>query len=490
MSVAQIIREIESVDPHLDTSVVDRAYAFAERAHQGQKRSSGEPYITHPTATALTLAKMRVDLNTIAAGLLHDVPDDTPYSLKDIETEFGPDIANLVRGVGKLGKLKFRGVERYVENLRKMFIAMARDMRVVLIKFADRLHNLKTLDALPEEKRERVARETLEIYAPIAHRLQMGDLHAKLEDISFQYLYPTEYQWLQNLVSHRRTEKERYLEKVQKRVERELTRNQIPYLSVHGRAKHLYSLYRKLLSRDRDITKIYDLVALRIIVKNVQDCYACLGLLHNLYRPLKGRIKDYIAQQKPNGYQSLHTTVFCDDGEIVELQIRTEAMHQEAEFGITAHWNYEERGTMPTDKRLRWVRDLLKFQRAIPDNRQVLDTLRLDIFQNRIFVFTPKGDVIELPEESTPIDFAYHIHTEIGNKCNWAKVNDEIAPLETKLHSGDVIEIFMDRNRKGPSVDWLKFVKTTTAKQKIKAHTKQRLFERLKNLVTRPTVAA
>lgn len=487
MSIAAIIREIESVDPALDTNIIRRAYDFAVKAHEGQKRATGEPYIIHPVATALTLAKMRVDLHTIAAGLLHDVPDDTPYGLKDIEVEFGPDIADLVRGVGKLGKLKFRGVERYVENLRKMFIAMARDMRVVLIKFADRLHNLKTLDSLSTDKRERIARETLEIYAPIAHRLQMGDLHAKLEDISFRYLYPQEYQWLQNLISHRRTEKERYLEKVKKRVERELTRNQIPYLSIHGRAKHLYSLYRKLLSRDRDITKVYDLVALRVIVRNIQDCYATLGVLHNLYRPLKGRIKDYIAQPKPNGYQSLHTTVFCDDGEIVEFQIRTEAMHQEAELGITAHWNYEERGIMPVDKRLRWVHDLLKFQKAIPDNRQFLDTLRFDIFQNRIFVFTPKGDVIELPEESTPIDFAYHIHSDLGNKCTWAKVNDDIAPLETKLHSGDVVEIFIDKNRKGPNVDWLAFVKTTTAKQKIRSHTKQRLFERLKHLVSRPS---
>ncbi len=486
-SIASIIRIIEAANPKLDTSVVQRAYDFALAAHEGQKRASGEPYIVHPLATAKTLAKMRVDLNTIAAGLLHDVADDTAFGLKEIEVAFGPDVAELVKGVSKLGKLKFRGIERYVENLRKMFIAMARDMRVVLIKFADRLHNLKTLESLPEEKRQRIARETLEIYAPIAHRLQMGDLRDKLEDYAFEHLYPQEYQWIQNLTGHRRSEKKHYLERVRKRIERELQRSHIPLVSIQGRSKHLYSLYKKLLSRDRDITKVYDLVALRIIVKNIQDCYATLGVLHNLYRPLKGRIKDYIAQPKPNGYQSLHTTVFCDDGEIVEFQIRTDAMHKEAEFGITAHWNYEERGAVAIDKKLRWVRDLLKFQRSITDNRQFLDTVKLDIFQDRIFVSTPDGDVLELPENSTPVDFAYHIHTDIGNKCSWAKVNDMITPLDTRLQSGDVVEIFVDKNRKGPSPDWLNFVKTTSARQKIRAHTKQRLFERLKNFVSHPT---
>ncbi len=489
MSIAPVLRIIESANPNLDTTIVRRAYEFALKAHEGQKRSSGEPYIVHPIATAQTLAKMRVDLHTIAAGLLHDVPDDTRFGLKDIELAFGADVAELVRGVSKLGKLKFRGMERYVENLRKMFVAMARDMRVVLIKFADRLHNLKTLDALPPEKRERIAKETLEIYAPIANRLEMGSLRDKLEDYAFQYLYPDEYRWLRNLISNRRSEKERYLERIKKRVARELERNHIPLVLIHGRSKHFYSLYKKLLSRDRDITKIYDLVALRIVVKNIQDCYATLGVLHTLYRPLKGRIKDYIAQPKPNGYQSLHTTVFCDDGEIVEFQIRTDAMHKEAEYGITAHWNYEERGAVPIDKKLRWVRELLKFQRAIPDHRQFLDTIKLDIFQNRIFVFTPVGDVLELPENATPVDFAYHVHTEIGHKCSWAKVNDEIAPLDTRLQSGDVVEIFTDENRKGPSPDWLNFVKTTTARQKIRAHTKQRLFERLRNFVSSPTPA-
>lgn len=475
--------------PDRDIELIHRAFQFAQKAHQGQKRSSGEEYIVHPIETAITLAKMRLDSATIAAGLLHDVSDDTPVTIKDIENEFGAEVAQLVSGVTKLGKVRYRGIDRYVENLRKMFVAMAQDIRVILIKFADRLHNLKTIEYLPSEKQRRIAKETLEIYAPIANRLGMGEIRDKLEDISFKTLYPQEHAWLENLVMTRFQEKTRYLKNIQRKITHELNNKyHIPIRSVHGRTKHLYSLYRKLLDRDRDITKIYDLIALRVVVNTIGDCYTVLGVIHTLWKPLKGRIKDYIAQPKPNGYQSLHTTVFCDSGEIVEFQIRTQHMHDEAEFGITAHWHYDEKGAVAFDRKLSWVKELSDWHQRIEDSHQLVEAVKMDVFKNRIFVFTPEGDVIDLPEESTPIDFAYHIHTDLGNQCVGAKVNDRLASLDTTLHNGDVVEVLKNIQKRSPDPAWLGFVKTTTARSKIKAQMRKKIVDRIKGILTLPRV--
>lgn len=454
--------------PDADFELLERAYDFAEQAHAGQMRKSGSPYFDHPKATAYRLAAFRMDDQTIAAGLLHDVPEDTEYSLKDIKKEFGSEVAFLVEGVTKLGKLKYRGIQRYVENLRRMFVAMAQDIRVIVIKFADRIHNLETLSALPAEKQRRIALESLEIYAPIANRLGMGDVRGQLEDLAFPYVYPEEYQWLVKTIEMERQQKEKVVTKLQNVVDRALDEHHVPYISVHGRAKHLYSLYKKLLRHNRDLTKIYDLVALRVIVPDVSRCYETLGIIHKICPPLKGRIKDYIAQPKPNGYRSLHTTVFTPTGEIAEIQIRTPDMHEEAEYGIAAHWHYKEmdRIKMPKEK-LGWIEQLAKFQKEIKDEEQYLESLKIDLFQTRIFVFTPRGDVIDLPEDATPIDFAYHIHTDIGHKCAGAKINEQMVALDTKLKSGDVIEILVDKNRKLPNPDWVEMVKTHSAKRHI-----------------------
>ncbi|MDX9893429.1 MAG: RelA/SpoT family protein [Patescibacteria group bacterium] len=463
-----------------DFDFIKLAYEYSEQAHHGQTRKSGEPYIQHPLRTAIQLANMKLDQATIIAGLLHDVPEDTDYSLVDIEKNFGPEIAKLVGGITKLGIIKYRGIEKYAENLRKMFVSMAQDIRIILIKMADRLDNLRTLDALPKEKQKRIAAESLEIYAPIANRLGMGSIKGEIEDLAFPYVYPEKYQWLeQEIIPAIKVEME-YIQKVIKTIEKELRQNKIKIVSIHGRAKRLYSLYRKLIrpQYDGDVSKIYDLVALRILVPTVGDCYHALGIVHENWKPLPGRIKDYISQPKPNGYQSLHSTVFGPEGKIVEVQIRTPEMHHQAEFGIAAHWHYKETNhrskklgdkgyTLP--KKLDWVQDLVKWQEEIRDNEQYLKALTLDFFQNRIFVFTPKGDVIDLPENATPVDFAYHVHSWIGDHCVGAKINGQITSLDDKLKNGDVVEIITDKNRKGPSRDWLKFVKTGAAKGKIKS---------------------
>ncbi|MFA5047944.1 MAG: RelA/SpoT family protein [Patescibacteria group bacterium] len=455
-----------------DLELVRLTFDFANDAHQGQLRASGDPYITHSIATALKLAEMNLDITTIIAGLLHDIPEDTSRTLKDLEKNFGPEVAKLVEGITKLGKIKYRGMERYAENLRKMFVAMSNDMRVILIKFADRLHNLKTLDALPVDKRLRIARETLEIYAPIADRLSMWKIKGELEDLSFKYVYPEDYAWIIKMLPQEYEAKEKALGKIKAVVAEQLEQHHIisSEISIQGRTKHLYSLYRKLLRPriNRDLSKVYDLIALRIIVPTVADCYAVLGIIHNLYRPLPGRIKDYIAQPKPNGYQSLHTSIFSDDGEIVEFQIRTDAMHEQAEYGIAAHWNYKENNGKLNAQGIKWLNELVEWQKQIKDNDQFLQTVKFDIFQNRIFVFTPHGDVIDLPEGATPLDFAYHVHSNLGNKCVGAKVNDQLVSLETQIKSGDIVEIITDKNRKNPNPDWLDLVKTSMAKSKIR----------------------
>lgn len=479
MTIQQLLNKIAKQNPEADLDLVRLAYDYAKEAHKGQKRLSGEDYIQHPLHTASNLVEMGLDEKIIIAGLLHDVPEETSVSLEDIRKNFGKDIATLVAGITKLGKIKYRGMQRYVENLRKMFLAMAKDVRIILIKFADRMHNLKTLDALPEEKRRRIALETLEIYSPIANRLGMGEIKGILEDLSFPYVLPEEYEWLLKETKRRISEEEKYLEEVRKEIKKTLIKENIETISIHGRTKYLYSLYKKLLTKNKEFDKIYDLVALRIIVPTISDCYSTLGIIHKYWKPLKGRIKDYIATPKPNGYQSLHTTVFCLDGKLVEFQIRTAQMHEFAEYGIAAHWHYSESGKPKSGKSITvdspaWIKDLISIQKESKNKRRYLESIKVDIFQNRIIVFTPKGDVIDLPEYSTSVDFAYHIHTDIGNKCIGAKINEKIASLDTVLKSGDMVEIIIDKNRKKPSTDWLSFVKTHLAREKIRYYNRRK----------------
>lgn len=453
-----------------DFALLQKAFTFAKEAHEGQLRTTGEPYFIHPFAVACKLADLKLPSAVIAAGFLHDVPEDTARTVEDIRKEFGDDVASMVGAITKLGKVKYRGEERYVENLRKMFVAMAEDVRVVFIKFADRMHNLETLYALPEHKRLRIAKEVMEIYAPIANRLGMGEYRGDFEDHAFKYIEPKEYTWTKHLLDERVKKFGPSLERAIKNVTNELKKHGLKNAEIHGRVKHCYSLYRKLQKYKNDIGKVYDIVAMRVIVKDITDCYAVLGMLHGLYTPLPGRIKDYIAQPKPNGYQSLHTTVFDEDGSIMEFQIRTQEMHEESEYGVAAHWRYK-RGATREERNIRWMEELSRIQKELTtsDFMEHLNELKLDMFHDHIFVFTPKGDVFDLPEDSTPIDLAYAIHTEIGNKVAQAKVNGEISPLDRALKSGDMCELITDKNRKTPNKDWLKFVKTRHARSKIKA---------------------
>jgi len=472
------LSQLSQLNPKLNLDLIKRAYNLAEKAHRDQKRLSGEPYLIHCQETAKTLAKMKLDSQTVAAGLLHDIVDDTPITLKQIEKEFGSNIAFLIKGVSKLGKLKYRGQIRYVENLRRMFLAMAEDIRVVLIKLADRLHNMQTLQALPEEKQIRIARETLEIYAPLANRLGIGEIKGQLEDLAFPYVYPKEFAWLIKTLPEKYQAREEYLKKVKPVLEKELKSAQLEPLEIQTRAKHHFSLYKKLCRYEMNWEKIYDLVAMRIIVKTIPDCYAALGVIHKNWKPLPGRIKDYIAVPKPNGYQSLHTTVFCLEGKITEFQIRTPKMHQEAEYGIAAHWAYTEadkpkQGVLVNSPQLAWINQLREWQKEVkasPD--EFLESLKIDFFKDRIFVFTPKGDVIDLPEGATPVDFAYQIHTDIGHSCAEAKIDGKLSPLHQPLENGQVVEIVTKKEKK-PNPDWLRFVKTTQAKSKIRAFLKK-----------------
>lgn len=478
----KILDKCQATNPACDFDLIERAYEFAKKIHAGQKRASGEDYITHCIGAAEIVADLKVDSKTIAATLLHDVIDDGPGDKveleKQVEKEFGREITRLVNGITKLGKIKYRNIQRQVENLRKMFLAMAEDIRVVIIKLADRLHNMRTLSALPEEKQQRIANETLNIYAPLADRLGIGHLKGELEDLSFKYLMKGEYQWLLNQVREQIDQREKYLEKIIPDLKKELLKEGIGIIEIHWRAKHYWSLYKKLQRYEMNLNRIYDLVALRIIVRDIDDCYATLGLIHKLWRPLPGRIKDYIALPKPNGYQSIHTTVFCQGGKITEIQIRTLKMHEEAEHGIAAHWYYaEQKGlksylkkifTPAPEKELRWIKQLRDWQKethAAPE--EFFQSLKIDFFKDRIFVFTPQGDVIDLPESATPLDFAYQIHSDIGQHCQGAKVDGKMVALSTPLHNGQVVEIITQKNAR-PSQDWLKIAKTNQALNKIR----------------------
>ncbi len=477
MTIENVIEVIKKNNPEADLTLVRLAYDFALEAHQGQKRLNGEDYIQHTLATTYRLAEMNLDLPTILAGLLHDVPEETTVTLAEIEKNFGKEVAGLVEGITKLGKIKYRGLKRYAENLRKMFVAMAQDVRVIFIKFADRIHNLETLAAQSPVKQQRIARESLEIYAPIADRLGMDELKGEIEDLSFPYVYPEEYAWVKSISEKRYEVQKKFIDRVAKMIKKELEDNStVKIIKIGGRVKRYYSLYRKLLRKDMEISKVYDLVALRIVVAGVDDCYHTLGYIHKLWPPMPGRIKDYIAQPKPNGYQSLHTTVFGPEGRITEFQIRTQKMEDLAEWGIAAHWAYKDKDKnhlkVPAEK-LKWIKELLDEQKKVTTTKRYLKALKLDFFTNRIFVFTPKGDVIDLPEGATAIDFAYHIHTDLGHKCSGAKINDKMATLQTRLKSGDMVEIIVDKNRKGPSEGWLSLAQTHLAREKIKAYFKK-----------------
>jgi GTP diphosphokinase / guanosine-3',5'-bis(diphosphate) 3'-diphosphatase len=472
LTLRQFINNLQEHYSKSDIKIIEKAFEFASTAHKGQKRASGADYIEHSLHAANNLADLKLPTPIIIAGLLHDVPEDTDVTLEEIKQTFGADIAKMVEGITKLSNIKYRGIERYVENLRKMFIAMAQDIRVILIKFADRLHNLQTLYALPADKQKRIAMETLEIYTPIANRLGIGELQSRLEDAAFKYAYPDQFTKMEHIIKENLPEKKKILDNMIKKIKSQLDKNNTKYYNIYGRSKHYYSFYRKYLKYDRDISQIYDLIAMRVIVDNVSDCYAILGLIHNTWKPIRGRIKDYIAQPKPNGYQSLHTAVFGDNQEIVEIQIRTRKMNEQAEYGIAAHWHYKEDNPQ-FNKNIQWVNDLATWLKNIKDNDEFLEGAKIDIFKNRIFVFTPNGDVIDLPEDATPIDFAYHIHTDIGNKCTRALVNNELVTLDYALKNGDVVQIVTDKNRKGPNPQWLKFVKTRTARQHIEIYKNQ-----------------
>lgn len=467
--------------------LVFRAYEFARNAHHGQVRRSGEPTINHPVKTALYLAEVTLDAKTLAGALLHDVPEDTPYDSASIRRNFGGEIANLVEGVTKLGRVRLKKswvpfvrprkeklaeFERQMETLRKMFVAMARDPRVILIKLADRIYNMRTLAVIPKEKQARIAKETLEIYAPMAYRLGMGEWKGKLEDLAFPYLYPDEAKAMTQIIKHESAAREKYLKKVQRILAAELIKNNIR-AQIHSRIKHLYSLWRKLQKYDNDISKIYDLIATRVLVKTVEECYTTLGTVHKLWKPLPGRIKDYIALPKPNGYRSLHTTVFGPTGRIIEIQIRTHLMHDEAENGIAAHWHYSQsKESRPAPKeQIEWIRELANWQAKLKSPAELSEGLRLDFFENRIFVFTPNGDVKNLPAGATPIDFAYSIHTEIGDHCWGAKVNGKMVKLEHVLENGNVVEIIQKKSAR-PRPDWLNFVKTHQARTHITRYLK------------------
>lgn len=488
ITIDDVLKNVKLKLDFKEEALIRSAYAVAEKAHLGQKRKSGvDDYIQHPLHAAVTLAKIGLRSKTIAAGLLHDVPEDTTVTLKDLEHNFGKEVATLVDGVTKLGKIKLRGSkeEFYLENLRKMFLAMASDIRVVLIKLADRLHNMETLEHLPLEKQQRIAMETMEVFVPIANRLGIGEIKVRLEDLSFKYLDPENYTLTEKLVADQYGQSKRYVDKMVAELKKELTKEGINVLTIFGRTKHIHSLYQKLQRHDMDISKIYDLVGIRIIVPELANCYETLGIVHKQYRPLVGRIKDYISLPKPNGYQSIHTTIFGPEGIFLEVQIRTKKMDDEAEFGIASHWIYSEKKrklknfflkskhAVP-EKELVWVNQLREWQKELgKDDTEFMEGLKVDFFKNHIFAFTPLGDIIDLPEDATPVDFAYHIHGEIGNRTTGAKANSKMVPLDYKIKNGEVIEILTTRDRKNPSRDWLKFVRTSLAKSQIKKYLKK-----------------
>ena len=472
LSTEKFIRDMNEINPKYDDSVIIKAYEIARSLHDGQFRKSGEPYIIHPVAVAQILARFGMDNETVIAGLLHDVVEDTDYTREQLVEDFDEKIADLVDGVTKLGNISYDSSEAaQAENFRKMFLAMSKDIRVLIVKLADRLHNMRTLEYMPTEKRVTKAMETLEIYAPLAGRLGIFSIKFELEDLALKYLHPLEYKKLVAAVERRKPEYTRNLKVLTSTITNILDEAGIQH-DVKGRAKHLYSIYRKMIMQQKQIDEIFDILAVRILVSSVKDCYAALGLVHNRWKPIPGRFKDYIAMPKPNMYQSIHTTVLGDNGEPFEIQIRTYEMHRIAEYGIAAHWKYKEGKVSGTsddsEQKLAWLRQALEWQKEADDSVEFLNTVKVDLFDNQVFVFTPGGDVIELPAESTPLDFAFKIHTDVGIRCVGAKVNGKMVTIDHPLHNGDIVEIVTSANSSGPSVEWLKKCKTSGAKNKIR----------------------
>ena len=485
MEIKKFLEELRKINPELDFDLIEKACFFAQENYQGLIRLSGQTYLDHCLEIALDLAKVKLDSASIATTILHEILERTKITKDQLKKNFGDEITFLVKGVTNVGKIEHQKAERSLENLRKLFLAMAQDIRVVLIKLVNRLHGLRTLYVFSLEKQKRISLETLDIYAPLANRLGIGWLKGGLEDLSFAYAYPKEYQDLIKQVKDKYGQGKEYLQKIIPFTKKTLTKEGIKVIEIHARTKHYYSLYKKLQKYDMDWHKIYDLVAMRIIVPDIETCYAVLGIIHKKWKPLIGSVKDYIAIPKPNGYQSLHTTVFCEKGKITEFQIRTSEMHQEAEYGIAAHWHYSEKkgirdyiekkilGRKPEKglkKELIWVKQLQEWQKeTFSSSQEFLDSLKIDFLKDRIFVFTPKGDVIDLPEGSVSIDFAYQIHTDIGHQCTGVKIDGKLSSLSEPLQNGQIVEIIIQKNKK-PNQDWLKFVKTTEAKSRIRAH--------------------
>ena len=468
MTIQELITRVQLYDPSFDGGWLMRVYELADAAHEGQRRASGESYIEHPLAVAGILAELEMDRQTIAAALLHDVVEDTSITSEQVASEFGDEIAHLVEGVTKLTRIPYQSKEdAQVENLRKMFMAMAKDIRVIIIKLADRLHNMRTLASLGASKQQAIARETLDIYAPIAHRLGIWKIKWEIEDICLRYLDPEPYREIVERVAKTRHEREADVEEAIARLRRDFKDLNIN-AEIHGRPKHFYSIYSKI-KKGRDFSTIYDLTAIRIIVDTVKDCYAALGAVHAMWTPLPGRFKDYIAMPKPNMYQSLHTTVVGPTGEPLEIQIRTWEMHRTGEYGIAAHWRYKEGGKADQfENKLSWLRALLEWQKDMRDSRVFMENLKIDLFDTQVFVFSPRGDVFSMPAGGTPLDFAYSVHTDVGNHCVGAKVNGRIVPLDYQLNNGDICEILVNKSSARPSLDWLSVVKTSSAKHKIK----------------------
>ncbi len=456
-----------------------KAYDYAKQAHINQKRASGEPYFIHPCAVAEILVDLGLDKATIAAALLHDVIEDTPVTAEDIRRDFGEEVLSLVGGVTKLDKIVFKSQEEEeAENFRKIFLAMAKDIRVIIIKLADRLHNMRSLNFLSKERQQKMARETLDIYAPIAGRLGISQVKCELEDLCLKYLEPAAFEFLVSNIHQRLEQRNSFVDFVVNEI-REILRESKIEGEVFGRPKHFYSIYKKMTTKHKTLEQIYDLTAVRVVVSSMDECYEVFGKIHKKWKPVPGRIKDYIATPKPNMYQSLHTTVVTNFGQPFEIQIRTEEMHRTAEYGIAAHWKYKENreGESSLDQRIAWVREVMEWQGELKDSKEFVDTLKGDLYSAELLVFTPQGKVISLPKEATPVDFAYAIHSQVGNKCTGAKVNGKIVPLNSQLEVGDVVEIITSPNSKGPSRDWLKFIKSSSAKAKIKAFYKKEMKE-------------
>src|SRR5215203_6474289 len=479
----ELIGSLRAQHPQADLGAVDKAFDLAVEAHSTQVRASGEPYVTHPIASAQILAELGIDPVAVSAALLHDVPEDTEYSLADVEERFGPEVAHLVDGVTKLSKFSTHSHEQQqAENIRKMFLAMAEDIRVVLIKLADRLHNMRTLYGLPSEKQLRIARQTQEIYAPLAERLGIWQIKWELEDLAFKVLEPDRFRELAKLLDTRRKGRETYIERAIEELRPKLAAAGIEG-ELQGRPKHIYSIWKKMQRKGAEFGEIYDVYAIRLLVDDVRDCYAALGVVHSIWRPIPGQFDDYIAVPKNNLYQSLHTAVIALDGKPLEIQIRTHQMHQVSEVGIAAHWRYKEgtKSDRAYDAKLAWLRQLLDWQRDVSDATEFVEGIKLDIFQDQVFVFTPKGDIKDLPAGATPLDFAYRIHTDVGHRTIGSKVNNRLVPLDYRLKNGDIVEIVTTKGEHGPSRDWMNVVRTSHAREKIRQWFKRK--DRDENIV-------